>query len=165
MFSQSEKSLKTAFLARYRRFWYRVKQSHTHPPTEPKTVSSVPIRNFLFHFLKIFYFLFFLLYFVEKVLFLRRRKKTDMDRQLSKEDVDASMARKKRSDVGKSHRTRVHTFRVGQYDFAGHLEAEYESLRDAAERNDVGGTYQGILACCERRIKKHAGRIWRKEQV
>lgn len=69
-----------------------------------------------------------------------------------------------KSDKGKSHRKWVHDgYRVGMYNFAGELEQEFESLTDAVENNPVGATYKGILACVKHEIKKHAGKIWRKE--
>ena len=71
-------------------------------------------------------------------------------------------SRKKRSDIGGSHRQYRHEgVRVGQYDLQGRLEREYESLVDAAGRNNVGATYQGIYACCKGAIRKHANKVWR----
>lgn len=72
--------------------------------------------------------------------------------------------RKERTDKGERHRASKHgDFRVGQYDLAGHLEAEFHSLIDAVENNKVGATYNGILACCMGTCHKHRNKFWRKE--
>ena len=69
-------------------------------------------------------------------------------------------------DKGKSHRKWVHDgYRIGMYNYAGELEMEFGSMTDAVENNPVGGTYKGILACVKGEIKKHAGKIWRREEV
>ena len=69
-----------------------------------------------------------------------------------------------KSDKGKSHKKWVHSgYRIGMYNYAGVLEMEFEDLTDAVENNPVGATYKGILACVKGEIKKHAGKIWRKE--
>lgn len=69
-----------------------------------------------------------------------------------------------KSDKGKSHRKWKHgDYRIGMYNYAGVLEMEFENLTDAVENNPVGATYKGILACVKGTIKKHAGKIWRKE--
>lgn len=69
-----------------------------------------------------------------------------------------------RSDRGRTRKKYKHdNFRIGMYNFAGQLECVYENLSDAVENNPVGATYKGILACVKHEIKKHAGKIWRKE--
>ena len=85
-----------------------------------------------------------------------------MKRHLGEDEVREIRSRKRRSDAGGNHRQYKHEgVRVGQYDLAGRLEREYESLVDAAERNTVGATYQGIYACCNGLIRKHANKVWR----
>lgn len=69
-----------------------------------------------------------------------------------------------RSDKGRVRKKYKHDdARIGMYNFAGQLERVYENLSDAVENNPVGATYKGILACVKHEIKKHAGKIWRKE--
>lgn len=69
-----------------------------------------------------------------------------------------------RSDRGRTRKKYKHdNFRIGMYNYAGVLEMEFENLSDAVENNPVGGTYKGILACVKHEIKKHAGKIWRKD--
>lgn len=85
-----------------------------------------------------------------------------MKRQLDEDEMREIRSRKKRSDIGGNHRQYRHEgVRVGQYDLAGRLEHEFESLVDAAESNTVGATYQGIYACCKKAIRKHANKVWR----
>lgn len=85
-----------------------------------------------------------------------------MKRQLDMEEMREIRSRKKRSDIGGNHKQYRHDgVKVGQYDLAGRLEREYEGLVDAAERNTVGATYQGIYACCKKAIRKHANKVWR----
>ena len=85
-----------------------------------------------------------------------------MKRQLDMDEMREIRSRKRRSDVGGNHKQYKHEgVRVGQYDLQGRLEREYESLVDAAERNTVGATYQGIYACCKNAIRKHANKVWR----
>ena len=85
-----------------------------------------------------------------------------MKRQLDDTEMREIRARKRRSDAGGNHRQYKHDgVKVGQYDLQGRLEREYESLVDAAERNTVGATYQGIYACCKNAIRKHANKVWR----
>lgn len=85
-----------------------------------------------------------------------------MKERLDESELREIRSRKKRSDTGGNHRQYKHEgVRVGQYDLAGRLEREYESLVDAAERNTVGATYQGIYACCKKAIRKHANKVWR----
>lgn len=70
-----------------------------------------------------------------------------------------------RSDKGKQHRKYRHGgVRIGMYNFNGELEAEFEDLNAAVERNGVGATYVGIVNCITGKVKKHAGKIWRKEE-
>lgn len=70
----------------------------------------------------------------------------------------------RRSDSGRVRKKYKHDdARIGMYNFAGKLEMEFESMTDAVENNPVGATYKGILACVKHEIKKHAGKIWRKE--
>lgn len=69
-----------------------------------------------------------------------------------------------RSDKGKSHKKwRNGGVRIGMYNFNGELEEEFEDIEDAIERNGVGATYIGIVNCMNGKIKKHAGKIWRRE--
>lgn len=85
-----------------------------------------------------------------------------MKARLDEDEMREIRSRKRRSDVGGNHKQYKHEgVRVGQYDLAGRLEREYESLVDAAERNTVGATYQGIYACCKKAIRKHANKVWR----
>ena len=85
-----------------------------------------------------------------------------MRERLDESEVREIKSRKRRSDAGGNHRQYKHEgVRVGQYDLAGRLEREYESLVDAAESNKVGATYQGIYACCKGSIRKHANKVWR----
>lgn len=84
-------------------------------------------------------------------------------KRLSEEEMSLLRApRKERCDKGGSHERPTHGGkRVEQYDLAGGFECEYASLQDAVARNKVNATYQGILACCERRIRKHHGKVFR----
>ena len=92
------------------------------------------------------------------------QREDTMEKQLSTEELAALALRKERSDKGGRHRASRHGgFRVGQYNLAGRLEAEYASLIDAVENNTVGATYSGILDCCMGRAARHRGKIWRKE--
>lgn len=76
--------------------------------------------------------------------------------------ITEERCRKVRSDVGSAHyRPKYGGMGVRQYDLAGNYECEYGDLQDAVERNGVRGTYQGILACCEGRIRKHHGKVFR----
>lgn len=85
-----------------------------------------------------------------------------MNARLDEDEMREIRSRKKRSDIGGNHKQYKHEgVRVGQYDLAGRLEREYESLVDAAESNKVGATYQGIYACCKGSIRKHANKVWR----
>ena len=85
-----------------------------------------------------------------------------MKARLDEDEMREIRSRKKRSDIGGNHKQYKHEgVHVGQYDLAGRLEREYESLVDAAESNDVGATYQGIYACCKKAIRKHANKVWR----
>ena len=68
-----------------------------------------------------------------------------------------------RSDKGIKRGNYKYDMRIGMYNFAGKLEQTFENLTDAVENNPVGATYKGILACVKGEIKKHAGKIWRKE--
>lgn len=87
-----------------------------------------------------------------------------MEKQLGTEELEAISQRKERSDKGGRHRASRHGgFRVGQYNLAGKLEAEFDSLIDAVEKNTVGATYYGILACCMGQNHKHRNKFWRKE--
>lgn len=91
-----------------------------------------------------------------------RKEMKNMDKTLNI-NMEEYLAK---SDKGKSHKKWVHNgYRVGMYNFAGELEMEFESLTEAVERNPVGGTYKGILACVKGEIKKHKGKIWRREEV
>lgn len=88
-----------------------------------------------------------------------------MEKELNEYEVNAATYRKQRRDKGGTHKPPVHgNKRVGQYNLAGHLEREYESLKEAVEQNGIGATYQGILFCCQGRIRKHCGKIWRFDQ-
>ena len=85
-----------------------------------------------------------------------------MRKQLGDDELREARSRKRRSDAGGNHRQYRHDgVKVGQYDLAGRLEREYESLVAAAENNKVGATYQGIYACCKGAIRKHANKLWR----
>ena len=85
-----------------------------------------------------------------------------MKARLDEDELREIRSRKRRSDAGGNHKQYKHEgVHVGQYDLAGRLEREYESLVDAAERNTVGATYQGIYACCKNAIRKHANKVWR----
>lgn len=89
-----------------------------------------------------------------------------MEREICPEDLSELLSRKEREDKGRRHKASKHGgFAVGQYDLAGRLEVEYESLVDAVDRNEVGATYQGILSCIQGRIRKHCGKIWRRGYV
>lgn len=83
-----------------------------------------------------------------------------MDKELNI-NVDEYLQRK---DKGVHRKKYKHDdARIGMYNYAGVLEMEFENLTDAVENNPVGATYKGILACVKHEIKKHAGKIWRKE--
>lgn len=85
-----------------------------------------------------------------------------MERQLNQDDVNAASRRKQRKDKGGTHRPPIHgDKRVGRYNLAGQLECEYSSLKEAVETNGIGATYQGILFCCQGKIRKHCNKIWR----
>lgn len=85
-----------------------------------------------------------------------------MRERLDENEMREIRSRKKRSDIGGNHKQYKHEgVKVGQYDLAGRLEREYDSLVDAAENNKVGATYQGIYACCKKAIRKHANKVWR----
>ena len=83
-----------------------------------------------------------------------------MDKEL-KVNMEEYLQRKDKGRVRKKYKH--DDARIGMYNFAGKLECVYENLTDAVENNPVGGTYKGILACVKGEIKKHAGKIWRKE--
>ena len=88
-----------------------------------------------------------------------------MKKELSKEELSVLRGRKVRKDLGCRHKASKHgDYRVGQYSMSGELEAEYGSLAEAVDNNDVGATYQGILACCEGRSRKHCNRFWRRSE-
>lgn len=75
------------------------------------------------------------------------------------------MSRKQRNDKGKRHTASTHGEKpVQQCNLAGHVEHEYDCLMDAVDYNDVNATYQGILYCCEGKIRKHKGKVWRWKQ-
>lgn len=85
-----------------------------------------------------------------------------MQRELCPEDLSEALYRKERKDKGKRHKASTHGGkRILQYNLAGQLENEYESLADAVDNNGIGATYQGILFCCQGRIRKHCSKIWR----
>lgn len=72
------------------------------------------------------------------------------------------MARKQRNDKGKRHAASTHGGKiVQQCNLAGVIEREYDSLMDAVDYNGIGATYQGILFCCQGKIRKHCNKIWR----
>ena len=82
-----------------------------------------------------------------------------MDRKIEVKDLG-------RSDRGGVHRKYRHGgVRIGMYNYAGELEAEFEDLDAAVAENVVGATYRGIVDCITGKVKKHAGKIWRKEAV
>lgn len=83
-----------------------------------------------------------------------------MDKELNV-NIDEYLQRKDKGRVRKKYKH--DDARIGMYNFAGKLECVYENLTDAVENNPVGATYKGILACVKHEIKKHAGKIWRKE--
>ena len=88
-----------------------------------------------------------------------------MEKQLNEDIVAAARFRKERNDKGKAHKASKHgDFRVGQYNLAGKLEREFDSLAEAVEKNDVGATYQGILYCIQGKIRKHCNKLWLKEE-
>lgn len=88
-----------------------------------------------------------------------------MNRELCPEDLSEALYRRERKDKGRRHRASTHGGkRVLQYNLAGQFECEYDSLADAVEKNGVGATYQGILFCCQKKIRKHRNRIWRFEE-
>lgn len=70
----------------------------------------------------------------------------------------------RRSDKGGTHgRWAWGGIPIGMYNYAGTLEREFEDIYDAMENSGVKGvTYKGIVACCEGKIRTHAGKIWRK---
>lgn len=76
-------------------------------------------------------------------------------------NLDEIMFRRDKGMVRKKYKH--DNFRIGMYNYAGQLERVFENLTDAVENNEVGATYKGILACVKHEIKKHAGKIWRKE--
>lgn len=79
--------------------------------------------------------------------------------------MSEALYRKERKDKGKRHRASTHGGKkILRYNLAGKLEQEYESLADAVDNNEIGATYQGILFCCQGRIRKHCGKIWRFDQ-
>lgn len=72
----------------------------------------------------------------------------------------------RRSDVGGVHKKYRHGgCKIGMYNYAGELECEYNGIEEAVRDNPVGGTYSGIVNCISGRIKRHAGKIWRKEEI
>ena len=83
-----------------------------------------------------------------------------MDKELNV-NMEEVLFRKDRGHVRKKYKH--DDARIGMYNYAGVLEMEFENLTDAVENNPVGATYKGILACVKHEIKKHAGKIWRKE--
>ena len=88
-----------------------------------------------------------------------------MKRELCTEDLIEALYRKERKDKGKRHKASTHGGkRILQYNLAGKFEKEYGSLADAVDENGIGATYQGILFCCQGRIRKHCGKIWRFEE-
>lgn len=92
----------------------------------------------------------------DKYLFLRGQKK------VKKMENEKDKKRKMRSDTGGSHRAYTYGGKgVEMLNFVGDVEDEFRSLRDAVDRNDVGASYQGILACCNGRTRKHCGKVWR----
>ena len=101
-----------------------------------------------------------------KKLYLCVVKLFYMEKRLNQEEINAASYRKQRNDIGKHHKAHKHGGKkVGQYNFAGELEREFDSLADAAEDNDIGATYQGILFCCQGKIRKHCNKIWRFEEI
>ena len=71
-----------------------------------------------------------------------------------------------RSDKGGKHRKWRHSgYAVLMYNFNGELEARYSDVDEAVEKNTVGATYTGIVNCVTGKVKKHAGKIWRKEDA
>lgn len=80
--------------------------------------------------------------------------------------MDKEKSRKRRSDVGGAHKAYVYDGKgIEMLNFAGVVEAEYESLRDAVVGNEIGASYQGILACCNGKTRKHRGKVWRWKEV
>ena len=72
------------------------------------------------------------------------------------------MMRKERKDKGQRHNAYTHGGKkIGQYNLAGVLECEYDSLQDAVDNNEVGAIYQGILYCCQGKIRKHCNKVWK----
>lgn len=84
-----------------------------------------------------------------------------MDKELSINMADYLQ----RKDKGIRRGNYKYDMRIGMYNYAGQLEMVFENLTDAVENNPVGATYSGILACVKGEIKKHAGKIWRKEEL
>lgn len=81
-----------------------------------------------------------------------------MDKKIKVNDLS-------RSDKGGIHKKYRHGgCRIGMYNFNGELEAEFSDLDDAVENNGVGATYSGIVNCMTGKTKKHAGKIWRKDE-
>lgn len=73
-----------------------------------------------------------------------------------------SRSRKRRSDIGGNHRAYTYDGKgVEMLNFSGVVEAKFESLRSAVKDNGIGASYQGILACCNGRTRKHCGKVWR----
>lgn len=90
------------------------------------------------------------------------QKKEEMEKT-DKVDKISTEGLFERSDKGGTHRKPKHDeYRILMYNFAGVLEAEFEGISDAVANNGVGGTYHGILGCVQGRLKKHAGKIWRR---
>ena len=85
-----------------------------------------------------------------------------MDKQLNDSELDAL----RRSDAGKSHSRWKHGgVKIGMYNYAGELEREFADVYDAVENCGIDGVrYQGIVSCCEGRIRRHAGKIWKAER-
>ena len=69
-----------------------------------------------------------------------------------------------RSDCGGTHKKWKHGgARIGMYNFNGELEVIFDDIDDAVKNNAIGATYAGIVGCITGKLKKHAGKIWRKE--
>lgn len=80
-------------------------------------------------------------------------------------DKEITISGLERSDKGGVHKKWRHgNARIGMYNFNGVLEREFEDLDDAVANNPVGATYRGIVDCITKKTKKHAGKIWRKEE-
>ena len=87
-----------------------------------------------------------------KTRYMDKELNINVDKYLQRKDKGCHRKKYKHDDA-----------RIGMYNYAGVLEMEFENLTDAVENNPVGATYKGILACVKHEIKKHAGKIWRKE--